>query len=81
MFQINKRGYLREGYHADMVLVNLNDPWTVDKSNLLYKCGWSPFEGTTFRSRVVSTWVNGKLVYDKGRIIEAGAGQRLEFDR
>jgi dihydroorotase len=81
MFQINKRGYLREGYHADMVLVNLNDPWTVDKSNLLYKCGWSPFEGTTFRSRVVSTWVNGKLVYDKGSIIEAGAGQRLEFDR
>jgi dihydroorotase len=81
MFQINKRGYLREGYHADMVLVNLNDPWTVDKSNLLYKCGWSPFEGATFRSRVVSTWVNGKLVYDKGRILEAGAGQRLEFDR
>jgi dihydroorotase len=81
MFQIHQRGYLREGYFADMVLVNLNDPWTVTKENLLYKCGWSPFEGTTFRSRVISTWVNGRKVYHDGQIIEAGAGQRLTFDR
>ncbi len=81
MFQINKRGYVREGYFADLVLVNLNDPWTVDKSNLLYKCGWSPFEGSTFKSRVVTTWVNGKKVYDNGQIIESGNGKRLQFDR
>jgi dihydroorotase len=81
MFQINKRGYVREGYFADLVLVNLNDPWTVDKSNLLYKCGWSPFEGTTFKSKVLTTWVNGNKVYDHGVVIEAAIGHRLSFNR
>lgn len=81
MFQIEQRGYLREGYFADMVLVDLNNPWTVSKDNVLYKCGWSPFEGTTFRSKVLTTWVNGNKVYDKGQIIESAIGQRLSFNR
>jgi dihydroorotase len=81
MFQIHQRGYLREGFFADMVLVNLNDPWTVTRENLLYKSGWSPFEGTTFKSKVISTWVNGRKVYHDGKVIEAGIGQRLKFDR
>jgi dihydroorotase len=81
MFQIDKRGFIREGYFADLVLVNLNDPWTVSRENLMYKCGWSPFEGITFKSKVLNTWVNGQLVYEHGKIIEAGVGRRLSFNR
>ena len=80
-FQVAERGFVREGYWADMVLVNMNDPWTVKKENLLYKCQWSPFEGQTFRSKVLKTFVSGNLVYDEGKLIEAGSGQRLTFER
>ena len=78
-FRIEKRGYIREGYFADLVLVDLNDPWTVSKSNLLYKCGWSPFEGLTFHSKVTHTFVSGALVYDNGKFNESQKGQRLTF--
>lgn len=80
-FQIEKRGYIREGYFADLVLVDLEDTYTVEKNNILAKCGWSPFEGTTFHSRIVSTFVNGNLVYDKGIVNETMKGKRLTFDR
>ncbi len=80
-FQIEKRGYIREGYFADLVLVDLNDPWTVDKSNILYKCGWSPFEGTTFHSKVTHTFVNGNLAYENDVFNESKKGKRLLFDR
>lgn len=80
-FQIKKRGYIREGYHADLVLVDLNAPWTVEKSNVLYKCGWSPFEGTRFQSKVLYTIVNGNVVYAEGVFDETARGQRLTFER
>ena len=80
-FQIERRGYIREGYFADLVLVDLNSPWTVDKSNILAKCGWSPFEGQTFHSKVTHTIVNGNLVYENGRFDESKKGQRLLFNR
>jgi dihydroorotase len=81
MFQIENRGYIREGYAADLVLVDLNQPWTVSKDQLLYKCGWSPFDGQQFKSKVIKTFVNGHLVYDQGNIIEGQLGDRLTFDR
>lgn len=80
-FNISRRGFIREGYFADLVLVDLHKPWTVKKDNILYKCGWSPFEGQTFNGAVAQTFVNGKMVYHYGQIIEAGAGMRLTFDR
>jgi dihydroorotase len=80
-FQIEKRGYIREGYFADLVLVDLNNLWTVDKSNILYKCGWSPFEGVAFHSKVISTFVSGHLVYNNGTFDEAIKGERLLFQR
>ncbi|MGZ4047983.1 MAG: dihydroorotase [Bacteroidia bacterium] len=80
-FQIEKRGYIREGYFADLVLVNLNSPWTVDRSNILYKCGWSPFEGETFHSKITQTFVNGNLVYNDGIFDETKKGTRLTFER
>jgi dihydroorotase len=80
-FRLRDRGYIREGYAADLVLVDLNDPWTVDKTNILAKCGWSPFEGQVFRSRVTHTFVNGQLVYENGKIVEANAARRLLFQR
>lgn len=80
LFRIDKRGYIREGYWADLVLVHPQQHWTVAKDNLLYKCGWSPLEGTTFHSRVVSTFVNGNLVYNNGAINELYKGMRLEFN-
>lgn len=79
LFRIEKRGYIREGYWADLVLVNLNAPWTVSKENLFYKCGWSPFEGTTFHARIEKTFVNGNLVYDNGKFDETVKGLRMEF--
>lgn len=79
LFRIEKRGYIREGYWADLVLVNLNAPWTVAKENLFYKCGWSPFEGTTFHARIEKTFVNGNLVYDNGKFDETVKGLRMEF--
>ena len=80
-FQLINRGFIREGYAADLVLVDLNKPWQVEKKNILYKCGWSPFEGTTFKSKVTHTWVNGHLVYKEGEFDESKKGARLLFDR
>lgn len=81
LFRIDKRGYIREGYHADLVLVDLNSPWTVDKENILSKCAWSPFEGTTFQAKVKKTFVNGNVVWDDGKIADLTTGSRLEFNR
>jgi dihydroorotase len=81
LFNIRDRGFIREGYKADLCLVDPEKPWTVSKDNILYKCGWSPFEGETFRSKVVKTIVNGTIVYDEGKIDENFRGQRLLFDR
>jgi dihydroorotase len=80
-FQIEKRGFIREGYWADLVLVDLNKRQTVSKSNLLYKCGWSPFEGQTFGSTIVSTIVSGNLVYENGKLIDGIFGKRMVFNR
>jgi len=81
LFKIKDRGFIREGYKADLCLVDPDTQWTVSKDNILYKCGWSPFEGITFRSKVVKTIVNGTVVYDNGVIKENYRGQRLIFDR
>jgi dihydroorotase len=81
LFNIKERGFIRDGYKADLCLVDPDDPWTILKENILYKCGWSPFEGTTFRSKVVKTIVNGTMVYDSGTINEDYRGQRLVFNR
>ena len=81
MFDIEGRGYLREGYQADIVLVNLNSGWEVTKENILYKCGWSPFEGHQFKSKVTHTFVNGRLAYGEGQVIEGEVGQRMTFNR
>ena len=81
LFQIAERGYVREGYYADLVLVDLNTQTTVKKEDLLYQCGWSPFEGTTFDAAIEKTWVNGNMVYDQGKIIESNAAKRLRFNR
>lgn len=81
IFQVKNRGYLREGYFADMVLIDPNDPWTVNKTNLMYKCGWSPMEGISLKSRVTHTFVNGNLAYDNGAFDESKMGKALEFDR
>ena len=80
-FQVKERGFIREGYYADLVVVDLDKPWVVAKDNILYHCGWSPFEGETFKSSVVKTFVNGNLVYDDGVFDESHRGMRLEFDR
>jgi len=80
-FLIKERGYIREGYHADLVIVDLNDPFRVEKENILYKCGWSPLEGFEFPARITHTFVNGHLVYGNGDLDESKKGQRLEFDR
>ena len=80
-FQVENRGFIRKGYFADLVLVDINNPWEVNKDNILYKCGWSPFEGNTFKSRVTHTWVNGHLAYQNGTFDESQKGHRLTFDR
>ncbi len=77
LFRIQDRGYIRPGYYADLVLVEPSAPWTVTSENTLYKCGWSPFEGTSFKSRVDRTLVNGRVVYDKGRFEKSPMGMRL----
>ena len=81
LFQIEKRGYIREGYFADLVLINPNNPWTVNKDNILYKCGWSPFESSTFKSRVTHTILNGTIVYENGNFTNQKAAMRLTFNR
>ena len=81
IFQIEKRGFIREGYFADLVLIDLDAPQTVAKENILYKCGWSPFEGITFSSRVTHTFVNGVLMYDHGVFNTTVKGKRITFNR
>ncbi len=80
LFNIKERGYIREGYWADLALVDLDKQWTVDKANVLSKCGWSPFEGHEFSSAIDKTFVSGNLVYSDGKIIDGTNGQRLLFD-
>jgi len=81
LFEIKDRGYIRVGYKADLVLVDPNSPWTVSKENIAYKCGWSPFEGTTFRSRITHTFVNGTLCYELGKYGTKPKAERLTFNR
>jgi dihydroorotase len=80
-FEIEKRGFIREGYYADLVLVDLNRPWQVQKDNILYKCGWSPFEGTTFRSVIKHTIVSGNLAWSEGKFVSDAPGKRMSFIR
>ncbi len=81
LFKIKDRGYIRKGYKADLVLIDPMSPWTVSKDNIAYHCGWSPFEGTTFKSRITNTLVNGLLVYENGKYPNRGKGERLTFNR
>ncbi len=81
VFGIKERGYIREGYWADLVLIDLHGGYTVNEENILYKCGWSPFNGHTFHAKVWATFVNGEMVYRDGELLDAMRGRRLEFDR
>lgn len=81
LFQIEKRGFIKEGFKADLVLVDLNEKYTVSKENILAKCGWSPFEGTEFHSKITHTFVNGFLAYENGIVSEEKHGERLLFER
>ncbi len=81
LFEIEKRGYVKEGYFADLVIVDTKSPWTVKPDNILYKCGWSPFEGTTFQSKVVHTILNGQEVYNENGLNNVKAAKRLTFNR
>ena len=81
LFQIEKRGYIKEGYFADLVIVDTNNSWQVSKSNILYKCGWSPFEGNTFKSKISHKFVNGHLAYANGEVSEKRNAHRLTFNR
>ena len=80
LFRIKKRGFIKEGYYADLTILDLNKSWTVSKENILYKCGWSPFDGHTFKSSVQSCFVNGNLVYNSGKFDESFRGLPLEFN-
>ncbi len=81
IFKIEKRGFIKKGYYADLVLVDISSPWTVTKENILYKCGWSPFEGTTFYSKITHTFVNGYLAFHNGVFHSSRKGKRLLFNR
>jgi len=81
LFEVEKRGYIKPGYYADLVLVDLNNPWTVTTDNILYKCKWSPFEGNTFKSRISHTFVNGQLAYKNFKVYDEKHGKRLTFNR
>lgn len=81
LFDVERRGYIKEGYYADLVIVDLDQKAEVTKESLLYKCQWSPFEGHTFKSSVTHTIINGKVVYEGGNLIEVGSGMRLKFER
>lgn len=81
IFKIEKRGFIKEGYYADLAIVNPGMPWNVKKDNILYKCGWSPFEGYNFKSRITHTFVNGQLVYNNFKVKNVQCGERLLFDR
>lgn len=81
IYRIKERGYIREGYYADLVLVDLNNPWKVSSENILYKCNWSPFENQVFKSRVVKTIVNGEVIYNNGSFNDSKKGMRLQFSK
>jgi len=81
LFDVRERGFLREGYHADLVLVDPKKPHTVTAAEVLSKCSWTPFEGTTFRSSIAATFVNGRLAWHEGKLADAVRGMRLEFAR
>lgn len=81
LFDVDKRGYIREGYKADLVLIDTQSPWTVNSRNIFYKCNWSPFDGTTFKSRVTHTFVNGHLVFENFKFNEGLFGERIKFNR
>ncbi len=81
IYRIKERGYIREGYYADLVLVDLNHPWKVSRENILYKCQWSPFENQSFQSKIVKTFVNGSIVYENETIKNVNAGKRLLFSK
>ena len=81
LFQVEKRGFVKEGYKADLVLVDLDNPWTIAKENIISKCGWSPLEGTELKSKITQTFVNGHLAYDNGNFSLIKHGERLLFDR
>jgi dihydroorotase len=80
-YAIEKRGFIRTGYYADIVLVDPEKSVTVHKDNILYKCGWSVFEGTTFDSQIVKTFVNGHLAFNNGKIDDSEKGLRITFER
>ncbi|MCZ8237032.1 MAG: dihydroorotase [Leptospiraceae bacterium] len=77
LYKIDRRGYIKEGYYADLTLVDMNSPWTVNQENILYKCAWSPLEGTTFQAKIVNTFVNGNLVFENGHFNEEIKGKSL----
>jgi dihydroorotase len=81
IYRIKERGYIREGYYADLVLLDLNNPWQVTAQNLLYKCKWSPFEGTFFKSKVIQSFINGCIIYDRGAFVGNDKGMRLQFEK
>ena len=80
LYQVDKRGFIKEGYYADLVLVD-ESSWVVSADNILYKCGWSPFDGMSFSHRVTHTFVNGNLVWNNGMLNEEKKGMRLRFNR
>jgi dihydroorotase len=79
LFRIEKRGFIREGFYADLVLVDRDSIWQIDKTNILAQCGWSPLEGQSFRSKVTHTFVSGHLAYENGNLNEQKKGKRLTF--
>ena len=81
LFEISKRGFIRKGYYADLVIVNLTSTTKVTKDSLYYKCGWSPFEGSTFEAKIEKTFVNGLKVYENGKILNTNAGKQITFNR
>ena len=81
IFEISKRGFIKRGYFADLVLLRPNSPHTIEQKDIISKCGWSPFEGTTFNWTVVQTWVNGECAYNEGTINNGVKGKMLTFDR
>ena len=81
LFQVAERGFIREGYFADLVLVDPSNSWTISKENILYKCGWSPFDGVTLSNRIKTTFVNGEIAYSDGVVCDKQLGMRLTFDR
>jgi len=78
-FRVRERGFIREGYFADLVIVDPDEEWTINKENIFYKCGWSPLEGKTFKGNVKSTFVNGQIVYKNGEVLPFSAGKRMQF--